>query len=782
MVTDDLRREFDQFWHAHHDTPLAGRDVILSSICPQVYGLFIVRAGLTCTAVKDGGEWMLEAGALVLADSITSHDRASIHEAMEQQTLSVAKAGLVCQLNTRTTVFAVTNPKGRRFDIILVLLDTVHKERSSDMRNAARTTIRLLESLTRISQDAVVAVYITETSKSADSMLGYESVLHKSFSADPTTEYYQHEHVILTHLVLTELATTPPPSTSPRNPSTTAPVSQQPTHISSQVGGQHGHQPRGMHGLMCRLWGYSINRLGRLEQRKPRDGAKLWRPTEAAKYLDSNSSVYLMVIRFNATQEDRMTSYPNGFRECWGDYREEEDLEVASQQLYKHQKSLPKLPVPSLADTCALYLQTVRPLTTDAEFVATKAAVHAFLKGPLGPVLQKRLEARAASRPNSSYLAEWWNTLGYLHVRDPVVFNVSYFFHFSDSVHLAQRSQVGRAASLLVASMAFRNQVASGTRPPETLGKGQTPLCSTAYKYMFNACRIPRRDADSYRIYDPSTHHHVVVMRHNKFFKVHQGPTPLSFLEWTSILTHILDVAGSIESSVGVLSSENRDVWADARTQLLADGNAATLRDIESAVLLLCLDDDAPTSRTDVSRALWHGNGRNRFYDKCIQLVVFGNGKAGLLAEHSMLDGMAMSVYADFILTGLHKQTIDLGDTTLTHAALVARLPAVTPLKVHMSAATLQAIASAERTFDATVAGHDVHVESFFGYGNHAIKSFQCSPDAFVQMAIQLAAGLCRDACNAHVKYMKIAAQSKGVDRHLLGLRLCLQPGESAAL
>ncbi|RHZ01301.1 hypothetical protein DYB26_009016 [Aphanomyces astaci] len=551
-----------------------------------------------------------------------------------------------------------------------------------------------------------------------------------------------------------------------------------------------------------------------------------------------------------------MTSYPNGFRECWGDYREEEDLEVASQQLYKHQKSLPKLPVPSLADTCALYLQTVRPLTTDAEFVATKAAVHAFLKGPLGPVLQKRLEARAASRPNSSYLAEWWNTLGYLHVRDPVVFNVSYFFHFSDSVHLAQRSQVGRAASLLVASMAFRNQVASGTRPPETLGKGQTPLCSTAYKYMFNACRIPRRDADSYRIYDPSTHHHVVVMRHNKFFKVHQGPTPLSFLEWTSILTHILDVAGSIESSVGVLSSENRDVWADARTQLLADGNAATLRDIESAVLLLCLDDDAPTSRTDVSRALWHGNGRNRFYDKCIQLVVFGNGKAGLLAEHSMLDGMAMSVYADFILTGLHKQTIDLGDTTLTHAALLARLPAVTPLKVHMSAATLQAIASAERTFDATVAGHDVHVESFFGYGNHAIKSFQCSPDAFVQMAIQLAgrkhwgksvatyeasqvrvflhgrtettrscssashafanmmvqtspvdqlsvkvtlglllypydkpycfftaqAGLCRDACNAHVKYMKIAAQSKGVDRHLLGLRLCLQPGESAAL
>ncbi|MEW6069110.1 MAG: minichromosome maintenance protein MCM [Candidatus Thermoplasmatota archaeon] len=140
----------------------------ISALAPRgIYtsGKGATGAGLTATAVRDEfeGRWTLEAGALVLGDKgivcvdeidkMAEHDRSAIHEAMEQQTTSIAKAGITATLHCRCALLGAANPKfGRfeeykalaeqielsptllsRFDLIFSVTDKPHAKKDAEM-------------------------------------------------------------------------------------------------------------------------------------------------------------------------------------------------------------------------------------------------------------------------------------------------------------------------------------------------------------------------------------------------------------------------------------------------------------------------------------------------------------------------------------------------------------------------------------------------------------------------------------------------------------------------
>lgn len=107
---------------------LLKRSAVVAPKARYVTGKGVSGAGLTASVVKDDllGGWSLEAGALVLSnmgvcmidelDKMDKNDRSAMHEALEQQTVSISKANIQATLRAETTVLAAANPRLGRFD------------------------------------------------------------------------------------------------------------------------------------------------------------------------------------------------------------------------------------------------------------------------------------------------------------------------------------------------------------------------------------------------------------------------------------------------------------------------------------------------------------------------------------------------------------------------------------------------------------------------------------------------------------------------------------------
>lgn len=493
--------------------------------------------------------------------------------------------------------------------------------------------------------------------------------------------------------------------------------------------------------------------------------------------------------------------------------------------MLRFEDSLPRLPVPTLEETAKRYLKSVHPLLSSSEFEITEKAVKDFIKpGSIGQELQRRLQARREDPRHRNWIYEWWNDTAYLSYRDPIVPYVSYFYSHRDDRR--RRNPAQRAAAITSAVLEFKTQVDNRSLEPEYMRR--LPISMESYQWMFNACRVPGEKVDYPIKYSHKDHNYIIVIRKNQFFKVmHElNGQRLNAAELEKQFRRIYERAEKMPA-VGALTTENRDVWASARSVLFSahPSNATALETIQASSFVVCLDDAAPVTLEERAHQYWHGDGCNRWFDKPLQFIVNDNGTSGFVGEHSMMDGTPTHRLNDHTNMLIFTNKLDLTDPSTR-----SDLPEPVALKFNISAEMDQAIDRAVINHRSLIGQHELKVQAFQGYGKGLIKKFKCSPDAYVQMIIQLAyhkmygvnrptyesaatrrfqqgrTETCRSVsdesvtfCNAmadpevspercvkalrvaidaHVKYITDASDGKGVDRHLFGLKKCLKEGE----
>uniref|UniRef100_A0A671S455 carnitine O-palmitoyltransferase n=1 Tax=Sinocyclocheilus anshuiensis TaxID=1608454 RepID=A0A671S455_9TELE len=411
--------------------------------------------------------------------------------------------------------------------------------------------------------------------------------------------------------------------------------------------------------------------------------------------------------------------------------------------LYSYQGSLPNLPVPAVKDTVKRYLESARPLMSDSEYERMTTLAKEF-ESSLGNRLQWYLKLKAMWASN--YVSDWWEEYVYLRGRGPLMVNSNYYG--MDFLYVTPTPiQAARAGNTLHACLLYRRKLNREEIKPVILN---VPLCAAQCERIFNTTRIPGEETDSLIHWQDSEY--VAVFHRGRYFRLwlyHAGRM-LSPREIEQQIQRIMDdssppVPG--EAKLAALTAGDRIPWAQARKEFFSSGvNKRSLDCIEKAAFFVALDDDEQGMRGDdpagnldrYAKSLLHGKCYDRWFDKSFTVVVYKNGKNGLNAEHSLADAPIMAHVWEYVMT---TDSFQLGYTEEGHCKgdVASSLPPPTRLTWDIPAECQERIERSLAVAQALADDVDFHVLPIQEFGKGAIKKCKISPDAFIQIALQLA-------------------------------------------
>eukprot|EP00753_Platysulcus_tardus_P010912 PLAT3146.1.p1 GENE.PLAT3146.1~~PLAT3146.1.p1 ORF type:complete len:625 (-),score=283.99 PLAT3146.1:108-1982(-) len=414
----------------------------------------------------------------------------------------------------------------------------------------------------------------------------------------------------------------------------------------------------------------------------------------------------------------------------------------------------PRMPLPSLRASCEQLLRFTAPLLSEEEAERSRQVVEDFLAaGGVGDKVTAKLEERAeeckksVDYPNASWLASLWDTYGYLCWRDPVAIFINYF---GTTVLSKTRHPIRRLSRILHSVAHFKQLVDADELEPDYADRKKTrQLCHWMYRRLLSTTRIPTDSVDRLETFEGSRH--VVVLRRNRMYRLDvldATGTPYSALALEPRLRAIREEADAASPvpPIAVLTADDRGEWARTRERLRREGGVTqdSLEVIERAICFVVMDEAQPEDGDDAMRALQCGrSGRNRWFDKSLSLIAFDNGIIGTNEEHTATDAGQMVRLMRFAYW--YNRAAEEADAAAPGGRAEAPLPAselappAQELRFAFTPALRRDIARAGKCVDALIADNVLLSLPYDGYGSAAVKVARLSPDAFVQMALQLA-------------------------------------------
>ncbi|KAM6216558.1 carnitine O-palmitoyltransferase 1, muscle isoform 2-T2 [Rhynchocyon petersi] len=390
------------------------------------------------------------------------------------------------------------------------------------------------------------------------------------------------------------------------------------------------------------------------------------------------------------------------------------------------------------------YLDSVRPLLGDEDYYRMEMLAKEF-QDNTAPRLQKYLVLKSWWAPN--YVSDWWEEYIYLRGRSPLMVNSNYYAMDFVLVRPTQ-VQAARLGNIVHAMILYRRKLDREEIKP-MMALGLVPMCSYQMERMFNTTRIPGKETDLLQHLGDSRH--VAVYHKGRFFKVwlYEGTQLLKPCDLEMQFQRILDDKSPPqpgEEKLAALTAGGRVEWAEARQAFFSCGkNKAALDAIERAAFFVALDEEAhhydPEDEASLSlygKALLHGHCYDRWFDKSFTLIAFKNGHLGLNTEHAWADAPIIGHLWEFVLG---TDTFHLGYTETGHCLGTANLALAPPQRLQWDIPE-QCQAAIERSYQVAKAlAEDVELYcfQFLPFGKGLIKKCRTSPDAFVQIALQLA-------------------------------------------